>query len=108
MSPTILRCRGNVLSEPLPSNDGIFIEPLPSNDKEIFTEPFPSNDKEIFTEPLPNNDKGTFTEPLPSNDRGCTNTHTQQRDLISLLLFFQSKESRLKILGLFKSLVLFF
>jgi hypothetical protein len=42
------------------------------------------------------------TEPLPSNDReGHTDTHIhahkhrQQHDLISLLLFFQNKESRL-------------
>jgi hypothetical protein len=58
----------------------------------------PSNDKGIFNEPLPSKDKGTFTKPLASNDRGDTQTHTQteQRDLISLLLFFQNKESRLK------------
>jgi hypothetical protein len=69
-----------------------------SNDKGIFNEPLPSNDRRIFTEPLPSNDKGTFTEPLPSNDRSDTQTHThgQQRDLISLLLFFQNKENRLK------------
>jgi hypothetical protein len=42
---------------------------------------------------------GYFTEPLPSNDKEDTqtHTHTQQRDLINLLLFFQNKESRLKI-----------
>jgi hypothetical protein len=60
----------------------------------------PSNDKGILTEPLPSNDKGTFTEPLPSNDRGLHTRslpHTQQRDFISLLLFFQNKESRLKV-----------
>jgi hypothetical protein len=67
----------------------------------VLTDPLPSNDKVIFTEPLPSNDRATFTEPLPSNDRGDTQTHTnrQQRDLISLLLFFQNKESRLKIQG---------
>jgi hypothetical protein len=49
--------RGNVYTEPLPSNDmGIFTEPLPNNDKGIFTEPLPSNDREIYTEPLPSND----------------------------------------------------
>jgi hypothetical protein len=37
-----------------------------------------------------------FTEPLPNNIRGDTETHSQQDDLISLLLFFQNKESRLK------------
>jgi hypothetical protein len=43
--------------------------------------------------------RGTFTEPLPSNDReGYTHAHRQQRDLISLLLFFQNKESRLAML----------
>jgi hypothetical protein len=79
-----IRYRGNVSTEPLPSND-----------REIFTEPLPSNNKGIFTKPLPSNDKGTFTEPLPSNGSGI-HTHKQQRDLISLLLFFQNKESRLK------------
>jgi hypothetical protein len=44
---------------------------------------------------LPSNDRGIFTEPLPSNDR--VYTHRQQRDLISLLYFFQNKESRLKM-----------
>jgi hypothetical protein len=63
----------------------------------VFTEQLPSNDKGIFTETLPNNDKETFTEPLPSNDRGDTQTHTEQRDLISLLSFFQNKESRIKM-----------
>jgi hypothetical protein len=88
-----IRYRGNVYTEPLPSNDkGMFTEPLPSNDNGMFTEPVPSNDNEIFTEPLPSNDRGIFTEPLPSNDRV---DHRQQRDLISLLLFFQNKE-RLK------------
>jgi hypothetical protein len=46
----------------------------------------------FFTELLPSNDKGTFSEPLPINERGGggTDTHKQrqQRDLISLLLFF--------------------
>jgi hypothetical protein len=64
----------------------------------------------VSTEPLPSNDKGIFTETLPSNDRWfspslClttikeihTHTHRQQHDLISLLLFFKNKESRLKI-----------
>jgi hypothetical protein len=95
-----IRYRGNVSTEPSPINDrGIFTEPLPSNDTGTFTVPLPSNDKGIFTEPLPINDTGTFTEPLPSNDKGDTqtDTHTQQRDLISLLLFFQNKGSRLKI-----------
>jgi hypothetical protein len=50
------------------------------------------------------------TEPLPSNNREIfpsrclatiglykdTDTHRQQRDLISLVLFFQNKEFRLK------------
>jgi hypothetical protein len=54
----------------------------------VSTEPLPSNDRGIFTEPLPSNDKGIFTEPFPSNDRGI-DTHTQQRDLISLLYFFK-------------------
>jgi hypothetical protein len=62
----------------------------------VSTELLPRNDKGIFTEPLPSNDKGAFTDQLPSNDRGDTQTHRQQRDLISLLLFFQNKESRLK------------
>jgi hypothetical protein len=64
-----IRYRGNVSTEPLPSNDReIFTEPTPSNDKAIFTEPLPRNDRGIFTEPLPSNDRGIFTEPLPSND----------------------------------------
>jgi hypothetical protein len=53
----------------------------------------------VSTEPLPSKDKGVFTEPLSSNDRGDTrtDTHTQQRDLIRLLCFFQNTESKLKI-----------
>jgi hypothetical protein len=35
-----------------------------------------------------------FGKPLPSNNRGV---HRQQDDLISLFLFFQNKEIRLKI-----------
>jgi hypothetical protein len=64
----------------------------------VSTEPLPSNDKGIFTEPLPSKDEGIFTEPLPSNNKGDTHTdtnahtHTQERDLISLLLFSQNKE----------------
>jgi hypothetical protein len=82
-------------AEPLLSNGkGIFTEPLHSNNRGIFTQLLPSNDKGILTKPLPSNDRGIFTEPLPSNDRGI-HRHTQQRDLISLFLFFQNKESRL-------------
>jgi hypothetical protein len=62
-------------------------EPLPSNDRGIFTKPLPSNDKGIFTEPLLSNYKGLFREPLPNNDKEDTQTHRQQRDLISLLNF---------------------
>jgi hypothetical protein len=69
-----IRYRGNVSTEPLPSND-----------KGILTEPFRSNDNGILTEPLPNNDNGILTEPLPSNNKGDTQTHTQQRNLINLL-----------------------
>jgi hypothetical protein len=54
----------------------------------------------VSTKPLPSNDRRIFTEPLPSNDREYKDVrahiHRQQCDLISLLLFFQSKESRLK------------
>jgi hypothetical protein len=77
MRPTILLCclciryRGNVSTEPLPSND-----------KGIFTKPLSSNDKMIFIEPLPSDDKGGI--------------HRQQSDLIGLLLFFQNKESSLE------------
>jgi hypothetical protein len=42
----------------------------------VSTEPLPSNDKGIFTEPLPSSDKGIFTETLPSNDRGYAYRHT--------------------------------
>jgi hypothetical protein len=48
-----IRYRGNVSTEPLPSNDkGIFTEPLASNDRGISTEPllwqpFPSNDRRL-------------------------------------------------------------
>jgi hypothetical protein len=80
-----IRYRGNVSTEPLPSND-----------TGIITEPLPSNDRGIFTELSPCNGKGTFTEPLPSNDRGIHRHTRTQRDLISLFLFFQNKESRLK------------
>jgi hypothetical protein len=92
-----IRYRGNVSTEPLPSNDrGIFTEPLPSNDKKIFAEPLPSNDEGIFTGPLPSNDKGTYTEPFPSNNRGDTQTHTHSQTAMwsHLLLFFLNKESR--------------
>jgi hypothetical protein len=42
------------------------------------------------TEPLPSNDKGCFTEPLWLETIGeDTQTHRQQRDLISLLYFFK-------------------
>jgi hypothetical protein len=58
----------------------------------VSTDPLPSNDKGNFTEPLPSNDKGSFTKPLPSNDRGDTQTHTQQPNLISLLYFFQNRK----------------
>jgi hypothetical protein len=90
-----IRYRGNVSTEPLPSNDrGIFTDLLPSNDGRIFTEQLPSNDRGIFTKQLPSNDKGTFIKPLPSNDRGDTQTHTnrQQRDTISLLYFFKIRK----------------
>jgi hypothetical protein len=64
----------------------------------MFTEPLPGNCMEIYTESLPSNNKGIFTEPLPSNDRWDTHAHRQQFDLISRFLFFQNKESRLKII----------
>jgi hypothetical protein len=67
---------------------------------DVSTEPLPTNDRGIITELLPSNDKGIFTGSFPINDRGDTqthtHTHTQQRDLISLPNFFQNKESRLK------------
>jgi hypothetical protein len=48
----------------------------------VSTEPLPSNDKGIFTEPLPSNDKGIFTEPLPRNDRGLLiETQTDGKDV---------------------------
>jgi hypothetical protein len=60
----------------------------------------------VSTEPLPSNDGGNFTEPLPINDRGIhrqkkyartyAHKHRQQRDLTSLLYFFQNMQSRLK------------
>jgi hypothetical protein len=86
----------------LPSNDkGIFTVPLPSNDKGNFTEPLLSKDRGIFTKPLPSNDEGTVTEPLLSKDKADTqthkHTHREQRDLISLLSFFQNKESGLNM-----------
>jgi hypothetical protein len=42
----------------------------------VSTEPLPSNDKGIFTEPLPSNNRGIFTEQLPINDRGYTEART--------------------------------
>jgi hypothetical protein len=83
----------------------------------VSTEPLPSNDNGTFTEQLYSNDKGTFTQPLPSNDRRMhthsharahTRTHRQQRDLISLV-FFQNKESRIKTVNntTFRKLYLF-
>jgi hypothetical protein len=90
-----IRYRGDVSTEPLPSNDrGIFTEQLPSNNKGSFTEPLPSNNRGIFTEPFPSNDRGTFTKPLPSNDR---HRHTQTATSSHKpTLFFLNKESRLK------------
>jgi hypothetical protein len=76
------------------NNKGIFTEPLRSNDEGTFTEPLSSNDRWIFIQPLRSNDEGTFTKPLSNNDKGI---QIQQRDLISLLLFFQNKDSKLKI-----------
>jgi hypothetical protein len=64
----------------------------------VSTDPLPSNDRRIFTEPLPSTDKETFTEPLPSNNRGeYTDTHAQTATWSHKpTLFFQNKESRLK------------
>jgi hypothetical protein len=69
----------------------------------VCTEPLPSNDRNIFTELLRSNYKGTFTEPLPSNDRGDTQTHTQTATWSHkpILFFFQNKENRLKSIGEF-------
>jgi hypothetical protein len=113
-----IRYRGNDSTEPLPSNDkGIFTEPMSRNDKGGYTHTHTAtwSHKPIFSllYLFWNNDKGIFTEPLPSNDRGTLpsrclamirgllpsrclatvrgihrHTHRQQRDLISLLLFF--------------------
>jgi hypothetical protein len=47
----------------------------------VSTEPLPSNDKGIFSYPLPSNDKGIFTEPLSSNDRGYTFLDTTRASL---------------------------
>jgi hypothetical protein len=41
-----------------------------------------------------------FTESLPSNDKGSgsdTQTHRQQGDITSLILFFRYRESRLNV-----------
>jgi hypothetical protein len=47
---------------------------------------------------LPTNDKGIFTELLPSNERGDTQTRAQTATWSHKhTLFFQNKESRLKI-----------
>jgi hypothetical protein len=43
---------------------------------DVSTEPLPSNDRGFLTDPLPSNDMWIFTEPLSSNDKGDTNTHT--------------------------------
>jgi hypothetical protein len=60
----------------------------------------------VSTESLSSNDRGTFTQPLPSSDKGflpsrylatIRGIHRQQRDLLSLRLFFQNEESRLKL-----------
>jgi hypothetical protein len=40
-----------------------------------------------------------FTKPLPSND-GVGDTYIEQGDFISLLLFFQNSDFRLKMFGL--------
>jgi hypothetical protein len=60
----------------------------------VSTEPLPSNDRGIFTDPLPSNNKGIFTESLPNNDRGDTHTHTHTHTATCSQmpsLFFQNK-----------------
>jgi hypothetical protein len=57
----------------------------------VSTEPLPSNDMGIFTEPLPSNDRG-----IHRHTHTHTYTHRQQRDLISLLYFFKNKETAIK------------
>jgi hypothetical protein len=52
----------------------------------VSTEPLPSNGKGIFAKSLPSNDRGIHTRP---RDRARTHTHTQQRDLISLFYFLK-------------------
>jgi hypothetical protein len=110
-----IRYRSNVSTEPLPSNDrGIFTEPLSSNDKGILTEPLPSSDRGFLPSRwvettggfLPSSCLAMIRGLLPSRClatiRGIhshTRTHTQQRDLITQLLFFQNKESTLKSVG---------
>jgi hypothetical protein len=55
----------------------------------VFSEPLPSNNKGIFTEPLSSNDKGIFTEPLPSNDKvGYTDTHTYSNVILKAYFIF--------------------
>jgi hypothetical protein len=62
----------------------------------VSTEPLPSNDRGFLTEPLPINDTGIFTKPFHRNygEGGWTHrhTHTQQRDLISLLSLFKIRK----------------
>jgi hypothetical protein len=62
----------------------------------------------ISTEPLPSNDGGLSTEPLPINNKGgYTDTHAQTATWYHKpTLFFQTKESRLKIRGLWDHLAL--
>jgi hypothetical protein len=76
-----IRYRGNVSTEPLPSNDRV-----------IFTGPLPSNDKGNFTESFTNNDRGVHRQTDTHRHAHTHNTHRQQRDLISLFCF--SKEGK--------------
>jgi hypothetical protein len=95
-----IRYRGNVSTQPVPSNDkGIFTEPLSGNDKRTYTKPLPSNGKEIH--------RHTHTETLTwsyepilffffkiSKVGGPSTSHDTESDAGGSFSFWQGHPSR--------------
>jgi hypothetical protein len=70
----------------------------------VSTEPLPSNDREIFIEPLPSNDKGIFTEPLLTNDRGIPRHTATRSHKPTLFLAYSPYFEKIKV-GLWYTLL---